>query len=369
MIGKYTLEIGQKSDGTNDFVKGMSTGPATPDGGFSNETNACNIMTVPGVLYQQSDITDKTGTLSGVIVAACPDPYFLNSSNIGLPTGNDHYFLTDTGKFYTWNGTSMTLKRTAALNTSTYNLGNSYIISYQGLDATSRVFATNSTDIVMWTVDSAFNEQWGSVTQTQSLTVGARHPMIVYNNTLYFMDKNLVHAWNGTTFTKSILTLSPEYNIIACGVDPGSGKMMLSVTGGANASDTKHSNSSIFLWDGIEPTVPSKRIPVDDQITAFHNNSGTVYVFYGNNMGYFNGTGITFLHKLKNVTFSNDMLPYVYKVASSGGTIYVVDGTQILAYGEIMGEQKKVFRYIYTNQAASSSSETRESTKWRINES
>jgi hypothetical protein len=90
MIGKYTLEIGAK-----EFLDGMTSSPETDDGGFSPQSSGVNIIsnaTTTGVLYSAADITDKTGSLNGYIIASCEDS--------GSSNSKQRIFVTSTGYVY-----------------------------------------------------------------------------------------------------------------------------------------------------------------------------------------------------------------------------------------------------------------------------
>jgi hypothetical protein len=87
---------------------------------------------------------------------------------------------------------------------------------------------------------------------------------------------------------------------------------------------------------------------------GFSNNTatGNTFVGYGNNLGYINGSGISFLRKLKNVSLDNAQLPYKHNFAHVGNTLYVLDGLQVLAYGETIAG-RKAFYYVFTNNTNS----------------
>lgn len=341
MIGKYTLEIGQKSDGTNDFVLGMGTSSSSQDGGFSNETLAVNLVAVPGVLYAPANTTDQSSILDSNIIA------FGNDSN----ASPIKYAVTDTGKYYSVNtvsGASMTLLYNDSANNTKYVSGRTDIIQYR-----YKTYVTTSTNLNYFENQtlSTTHINWKTFTNAISGQV-CNHPMIVWNGNLYIADGYQIHKVSGDTptYTAGVLTLDTTFTIIALGIDPGSGKILISVTSQAsNLSGAIPSENTIMLWDGFNPTVPAKTIPVEEMVSAFINIDGTVYILYGQNLGYFNGTGISFVRKLKNVALSLD-IPYKNKVTSIGKTLFIVDGAQILAYGDIVGGKPPVSRYIYINQ-------------------
>lgn len=330
MIAKNTLEIGAA-----EFLSGMTSGRNTADGGFTTDTDKINILTVPGVLYSPSAIVDRTtSNINGNVIASCGDAVI-------SAVGNDKNFVTDTGRFYTYQTTTLTLRQTGA---KTYQLPDTDIVQFR-----TDTFATSTTNIARLVQSNLSQpdanwESWWTITQGKSaLTAGFRHPMVVYENSLWIADGNKLHKWDGTTATSAFLALSTEQAIIALGVDPSSGKMLISINESFNANDTKSSISKVLVYNGYS-NKPDKAVIVDDMVTSIYPLGGTVFMCYGQSLGYWNGIGITFLRKFKNVDLTTESLIYKQKITSIGQTLYIADGLNILAYGEV-SPGKKIFYY------------------------
>jgi len=71
-------------------------------------------------------------------------------------------------------------------------------------------------------------------------------------------------------------------------------------------------------------------------------------------MGVWTGRGIKFLRELNFVAGSSADLVYPNKVTSIDDTLYVVDGRQVLAFGEVIGGQGPIFYYALRNNITSS---------------
>lgn len=312
-----------------DFIKGMSTSPDIADGGFSTETTGINILTKPGLLYAPAQATDASTNIVGTIIASCGGYNTLTE---------DRYFVDSSRNHYSFNGTTVTLQKTAS--GGTYTDGRVDMTGF----ATS-IWVTTATHLTKWNGTSTLNESFQALTNTSS-----PHPVIVWENYLWVADGNLLHkmdsaeAWSG-----SVLTLETGTHIYALAIDPASGKLLLSTTDSLNASDTLKTINKILVYDGFS-TKPNKAVIVEDLVTAMYPLSGIVYCMYGRNLGYFNGSGIDFLRTLKNVTYDNTSLVYKHRVTSINKNLYVADGSQVLCYGEILGKQPKVFYYAYTNK-------------------
>lgn len=340
MIGKYPLEIGQKSDGTNDFLKGMATSAASPDGGFSPESGAVNITAQQGVLYAPATLTNKSTNLTGDILASSVD---------GSGT-NNRYFLADNGTYYSFDGSSLTLITTDSTNTYSSGFGTIDFVYYNG-NFYNTTNNSASGDIVRFDGFTA-TPTWWTVTKGKTALTGAcRHPMVEFNRTLFIANKNVLASWDepNNIATNAVLTLEANQAITALGIDPGSGLMLVAVASGSNYSSTKPTAAFLGLYDGFNPTQFRKKIPVDGLITGIYNVGGTVYVAYGNKLGYFTGTGIKFLRRFNFTVGAGANLAYKHHFANIDNTLYVIDKTKILAFAEIEGGKGPVFSYATSN--------------------
>ena len=344
MIGSKQFEI----KGV-DFIKGMSTAPNIADGGFSNETVAVNPIASVGVIYGPPTLFDRTSNLiNGNIIMSSGDATF---------TGSQKFLGTDTGYFYSLDNTYTPTARQSAV-AGTYTQGYSDMVQY-GVSAEVYTFVTTSTNIVRMTgaTLTGLDATWwtGTMAQTALGTnpiggatgVSTPHPMLVFEDSLWIADFNRLHKFDGTTASYGFLLLPIDQTIVALGIDPSTGKMLISTTQGANAGDTVPKICKILLYDGFSPR-PIRSVIVDDMVTAIYPMGGTVFMAYGLNLGYWNGSGITYLRHLKNTTFDAFSLVYKHKITSVAKTLYVTDGVQILAYGEILPGQK---RFYYANKA------------------
>lgn len=329
MIGKNTLEIGAE-----DFVLGMTTSPDTQDGGFSNESTQINIQVAPGVLHSGGQIANRYEYFNGDIIATCGD-----AKNSGI--GNDKIFVSDTAYFYTYDGTTTTQRQTGV---KTYIGATTDIIQYK-----TDTFCTSDQNIARLiqtnlSQPDANWESWWTITQGKTaLLQGFRHPMVIFEDSLWIADGRYLHKWDGTTATHGFLTLSSEQSIVSLCVDPSSGKMLIGTNEAWNAASTKPAISKVLTFNGYS-NKPDRAVIVDDMVTAMYPLGGIVYMCYGNKLGYWVSTGIAYLRTLKYVTYDADYLVYKHQITNIGNTLYVADTTYILAYGEVL-PGKKVFYY------------------------
>lgn len=334
MQGKYTIELGAA-----EFVRGMSTGLHLPDGGFSNETDAVNLTGIAGVLYPSAGAINKSTNMTGDPIAWC-------SANVA--TLLNGYILSNSGYIHSISSAQVLTAAASAL-TGTFTAGKSDIVQF-----IDKIYASSDTDVAQMATDlTGGDHDWWSVTQAEGvLTAGVPHPLCLFQDRMWIGDLNTLHrATAATTTDQDVLVLSSHHVITALVVDPSSGKMLIATTqdtAGGNYSGTLSVGNSIFTYDGTSSTY-TREYQIDGPVTGFHTVGGVVYVGYGGNkIGYWNGSGITYLRTLKNVTLSGAELPYKHHMAHIDNTLYIVDGKQVLTYGEITAGQK-VWYYAHSN--------------------
>jgi hypothetical protein len=349
-LGKNQIQF----DATQ-FIKGQSLSDYSPDGGFGSSTKSVNPRITPGVIYATAATSATSTSPSGNFIASCEDSQYSSAQN--------RIFVDDVGNYYYFNGTDITKQKTASA-TDKYTFGRTDIVSYAGnsyvslCDNTS-AFVDNIAQLNTsgsWTLD----ETWWTATVTTdgaahpgALNTLTAHPLLVFEGFLWIGDKNLLHYYNSVSdrAVVSVLTLPVNESIQALSIDPATGLMMISVQVNQNFSDTLTSKFFVYLYDGYS-LKPRRKIAVDDLVTAFYPLGGTVFIGYGQNLGYWNGSGVTFLRRLVNASLSSTDLLYKHHFAHIGNVLYYVDGSVLMAYGEIIAGSK-VFWNAQQNQVSS----------------
>lgn len=339
MIGKYQIQLGAEQ-----LTSGMASSDYATDGALGTSSTGLNpFIANRGVMYAMASPTDISTNVAGSIVASCED------SNAVSP--NNRYFIddaTNAANYYSYNGTSVTKVKTGTATGTTYVQGKSDFISFNG-------FFYGSTATVLNKWDGTSGAGLTEAYQTFA-DANAHHPMIAYQGLLYVGDGNTLSTLTtGGTYTTGVLTLQAKEKIVALGIDPGTGLMMISIQTIYDTSDTIPSLKAVYLYDGISAK-PSRKILVDDLITAFYPLEGQVIVGAGQTIGTWNGSGVTFLRNLKNAGLSNTELPYKHHFANIKNILFVVDGKDILAYGTTIYGAKKGFFYTANTQGSNKAS-------------
>lgn len=334
MIGAKQIEISSE-----DLIGGMTSSPYLMDGGFSNESFGMNLSNTPGLVYAQGAITNKSTNLATgrSIIASSEDPTPLTATIVRL-------MVDDGGNFYTWDGSTLTDVHTDATNPTQYVPGITDMIGFADVyGSAGTVFVTNRKAIVSWVIGSTITDAFYAFANQN----GSPHPGLIYNNNAYYGDGNLLLRQSSPGGTPTvILTLAAQQTIVALGIDPGSGQMLISTVDGLNYSGALNKVNIIQYYDGVSPQV-SKQVICDDMVTSFHPVGGVLYITYGQNLGYWSGSGIKFLRTL-NIQLSGTNLAYKQHLAHIDTTLYVAEGTKILAYGNIIRSKAPVFYYPFT---------------------
>jgi len=337
MIGKEELIIDIR-----DFAnRGMSTNSEIADAGFSSQTDAVNLLAVPGVAYAPAEAVDSdTDTrLTGNIIAM--------STDMNVISANNALAVSDDGKGYRYNGAKLTAAGIALTAGQTWAAGFTDIVTFGG-----EAYVSSKESLTRW--DNSNNIDAGGSWPYSFTTANVPHPGLVYENNMYWADKNLLKSQStigDAVAPATVLTLDSSSVIMALGVDPGSGLMLISTINTLDISGTIPAVNKLLWYDGNSLKV-SKSVIIEDTIYGFHTVGGTTFVGYGKNLGYINGSGIAFLRNLKNVTNTSTELPYKHHFAHIGNTLYVLDGLQILAFGEVT-RGRKIFYYCFKNNTNS----------------
>lgn len=335
MIGKYQLQLG-----ADQLVTGMASSDYATDGALGTSSTNLNPFATPGVMYGLASGVDAKANVAGKIIASAED-----SQSVAA---NDRLLVDNAGNYYFINGTTVTLKKTATTNAAFYVQGKTDMVSYAG----NTYVTTANGDIDLFNSSGAttLTNSWWVTTKSQpAMNTSAPHPMLQYFNHLYVADANKIHSINSsqtidTDLPALPLTLNTNDYIQALATDPSTGLMMISIQTTINFSDALTSKFYVGLWDGVSANL-TRRIPVDDLITAFHSLEGQVYIGMGQTIGVWNGVGVTFLRKLKNVALTSTDLIYKHHFANTRNILHVVDGNQILSYGAVTQKSGKAFFY------------------------
>lgn len=343
MIGKFQLQLG-----ADQLMSGMSSSDYATDGALGNTSSQINPFVTPGVIRGMNNLSDTSTNLVDNIVASSEDA--TGGLKARLAVG-------DAANYYTIDTSSAITKVFTGSDTTNYVFGRTDIDIQSNNAGIGNAFVTHGTDIAMWNGSTTVTESWWTTVAYYTGTThppalkAAPHPLLNYNTNLWVADGSQLHniipnaaiiATPSLCVNLSVLSLELFSTIYALGIDPATGLMLISYQDVTNQGDVISSQSYIGLYDGYS-TGLRRKIPVDDLVTAFHNVGGTVYVTYGNRVGYFNGNGISFLRRLMNVIDSSSTLLYKHRVSHVSNILLIADSQTILGYGDPVGGKQKAW--------------------------
>lgn len=347
------LEIGLKENGSNDFLNGMTTSADTSDGGFSSESYNVNPIINKGLLRSGAALADASTNLVDEVIATCEDPNY---------NGKGRIVLDDSGNFYWCDSSTFALTLKATASSDKFDLGTTDLVAWHDSSGGINFYATtkagSSGDIVKYNRETTLTETWwtgaGTLNQAALSELTPWRPLLSYNTFLYVGDANKLHRISpGLVVSNSIMTLPQTESISAMAVEPSSGYMLIATASAADYSARRNGSSKLYLYDGYS-NKPAKEIPVTGTITAIVNGHDRTYIFYGNKLGYFTGSGIQYLRTLSFSIGTSTDLVYKHKATRIENTLYFADKEKIMAYGE-SEPGKKVFFYPGINPLSSNS--------------
>lgn len=187
------------------------------------------------------------------------------------------------------------------------------------------------TDIGDFDLSSTWDDDWGTVSASITLTAGLPHQGIVAGTTglLSILNGSVVSTWDGTTGTDDafntrdtdITLVSQVWNL---------NRFWFA---GNKPNTVGRNEASIFVWDG-NATSWEQRIRIDGKIgTLFVKNSITFVIYQKNlsqgvcTLGYVDGV------RIKDLANYQGTLPAYYQVTDFEDFIIWASGTDIMAYG------------------------------------
>ena len=322
-IGKNQIVIGAAQ-----FAVGQSTTDYTDDGALGVDSYGLNPFVIPGAMYSLAAATAHSTAPVDNIIGACA----------GYASGdsNPAYLVGDAGNLYAFGGTTLTKEYTDS--TATYQAGVTDIVPFNAY-----FFVTSTSYLGQWNGGGTYTYNYKTLAAS-----AAPHPMLVYSSQLYVADGNLLKALNTSGTLSTVLTLTPQEQIYALGIDPLTGLMLISTQRTFDGSDTLGAQKFISLYDGVSTAV-TRRIPIDDLVVSFTNYQGQVVCGIGYGLGIWNGLGVTYLRRLMNANPQNGYtdMPYKHHVKAIGTQLHIIDGAKVLTYGPVKAGQMGFFYTAY----------------------
>ena len=293
-----------------NFIAGESSADFVSDRGFSPSSHGLNLTKKRGVLHFIDSTTEiGSGTLVDDVIAGTYDLTYL---------GVDLHLLDASGNLYTLDGTTLTKKQTSA---STFAEGTSDILQFNGY-----TYFT-SQDSLHASAGSGLTDCeriWGV-----SFNGNYRHPIERVEDEIFVANGNVIYYLNNAGTTGTAFTLPTSQAVTSLRRHPD-GRTLLAFTGDnlSNYSHTKGGGGKVYYCN---PTTRDweREVPVEAQVEGSRVVGGVIYTTYGQNFGYFDGSGLQPLKRLDTSTTT-----YSHAINNQEDNLLVRDGR----FGLILGD-------------------------------
>lgn len=316
----YVIDFTQILSGASSADRVSQTGISIKSKGISLDYNK-------GVVHFTPNPSVRNPNVLGRTVATC--------TGTGL-YATDRYLLTDQGRFYSFNGGTLTLKQYDTTNT--YQPMKADMLMFLG-----NFYATSNTNIAFLAGDmTSLDATWWTGTKGKpAMDSVSRHILLVVEDTMYISDNNYIHTWDGTTAVTNVIVIPPGFTITSMIGHSDGRKIIAYAASKVDFSSGSNVTSRRYIIDPFDATWTETEL--DAQVNGSINVEGNIYVTTVNKLGIDTGVGIQYIRDLA-VPRDGWFLPGKHKLFNNRGTLLLAEATKILAYGEVIPGQK-VFYY------------------------
>lgn len=342
MVGKNQIQITG-----NQFAQGLATSDFLGDGGVGALSQNINPYLTKGVVYATT-----ANSASGISA-----PLVISSRDFQTTPTINRVMVDTAGELYSMSAAGAITSLVACPKSPSVGVSDSVVFDDVLGSHNTALYFTTATDItrisgtIAGGLSAGAGAFWTATKSKTALVNGAPHPMLVYQGFMWIGDGQNLHNMDiSGTATTNVLTLDVNEEIFSLGIDPNTGLMMIGVrNNGTESNGNRPADSFIYLYDGYSAKA-RRKIPISGCPFSFTPVAGTVFVGIDNSIGIWNGNGVTFLRSLSNI----NNIPYKQRIAVINNIFLVADGTQVLAYGDVVNGKKTWFPF-YTNTANSNS--------------
>ena len=313
--------------------KNWQLGASTEDGsdfagvaGLSPDIKGQNYFLSKGdAIAGQPNIVNMTGaTLGGNVIAGLTVPG---------STAADSVLVSSDGKYYSTSGTTIAEIGDDSAHAANYIKGRVELKYFQG-----DFFATNNGDIVQFENNlTTFDYSWWVTTKGKTaLSILGPHPMEVVEDTLYIADLEKIHTFDGATAVYNQVSLPIGYVITAMRVHTDGRYLKVFATDTYNFSHDDKSQSKLYIFDTVTLEFVNS-YDLEEQVEGAINSGGICFCTYGDNFGYFTGSGLKLIRKITLPGSGADPL-YSPAISILNNTVLFPSKDYANAFGDVSGK-------------------------------
>lgn len=336
----------------NTFLAGISRMDGVEDGGYSPLHGGHNIQQErDGYLYPQpnysmtvwggaavDDILDGNTASPALYVKS---PEYQNSLNsvfgVLVDTENNPYGHDSINRFSDEGGLSTS-------NVTFRDLGEESGVAFQG-----DIYLMADDNIVLTTLTTSggydsSDSNWWSSARGHSTLEGEKCNAIVVEDTAYFIEKNKIHTWDGTTSVEDAMTLPPDFYATAALKHPN-GRDLIVFGAVKDRADKVAGTGFRAYYINLVDLEFTDEIPLEVEIHGVWNVAGTIYVTSYEWLGIFDGNGVRNVYKLDipglagENSPADDLREYLIRThhatVTDQGYLLIPDGAKVLAIGDL----------------------------------
>lgn len=317
IIDNKNWQLGTSTDDESDFA-GVA--------GLSPDRKGQNYFRSKGdSLAGQPSLVVMTGSsFQGPVIAGLVDP---------TTTSRDAIIVATNGKFYSTSGSVITLFAEDSTHNTEYRKGKTDLKYYKG-----SFYATREQDIIkiesnLVTIDFVW---WHTTKGKTALSPNGPHPIEIVEDTMYIADIEKIHTWDGTTAVEAQFSLPTGYTITALKVHTDGRYLKVFATDTFNYWHTDKVTSKMFLLDTVSLEWTNS-YDIDEQVEGAINWGGTCFCTYGDNFGYFDGSGLKLIRKIA-LSGDSEVPLYSPMLSIFSGAIMFPSNYFLNAYGDVSGK-------------------------------
>jgi hypothetical protein len=316
ILDNKNWQLGSSTDDESDFAGVV---------GLSPDWKGQNFYKSKGdSLCGQPSLVAMTGlTMNGNVIAGMPDP---------TTTSRDALIILSNGQFHSTSGTTITNFADDSSHSTEYKKGQTDFKYFKG-----SFFVTREQGIVKFEPNlTTIDYVWWVTTMGTALNINGPHPMEIVEDTLYIADLNMIHTWDGTTAAYNQFTLPTGYVITALKVHTDGRYLKIFATDTYNYFHADKTVSKLFLVDTLTLEFTSV-YELDEQVEGAINYGGTCFLTYGENFGYFDGSGLKLIRKIAlSGSAENTITSQLLSIYNN--SIMFPSKDYINAYGDVSGK-------------------------------
>jgi hypothetical protein len=313
-----------------ELFRGMSTTDELNDGGFSPKSKGINLFASPGLILPGPAPADQTSAVSTKGIFAWSTHHTNVNPGIGRAISADNSFV---GKFLQLSDAGAATLA-ASDNTKAYKPMVTDMIRY---DSSNHQYVSSNTDIAQCTFDfgTVIPNWWTSTLSLTALGGDVPHLFIDFNAVMFVTDGRYLHSWNGSAGTYAALSLPVNY--VITGVEVHNNLIYMAAAKYDPLGGGESIECSLFTWDGFSASY-LEQIPVQERIDCLKVFGGTLFCTTRSYIGYFTGSTIAPLYPLAYSA-------YKYQVAITEDRMYILQGQDVLCYGNPVVSKPKFFSF------------------------